>query len=354
MIGGGLSGSSAAFSLARSGKAWVTVFDQGRAPGGRCSSRRYEELDFDHGLQFIRKEEEPCMVVDELVRDSVLRPWMPKLFSLGEKTATRQWGFFDVLKPRGSLFVGSPSSSAICAHLLKRDRINLKSSTRVDSVSLSDNGTWTVEGEEFDALIVSDMLAASPRSPSYIKAEGEQANEVMSRFYEAGGGFQGHTIFSLMLLTDQPLPFDAASVTARHISFIVDESSKPGRSLATSDGKRPITVITNEQFGATLSGRDGDGKLPPQSPAYLEERCRLIMQGLKDDLKSFDIQVKEPSFFKCHRWGSAYPRSRPESIDLCSMNITGRFAVASDFLEGKGAASAIKSGQMAAKSILES
>ena len=56
IIGAGLSGLSCANALAEAG-ASVHVFDKGRGPGGRTSTRRVEvdgaRLSFDHGAQYL-------------------------------------------------------------------------------------------------------------------------------------------------------------------------------------------------------------------------------------------------------------------------------------------------------------
>jgi predicted NAD/FAD-dependent oxidoreductase len=51
IIGAGISGLMAATYLAEKGKNSV-LFDKGRGPGGRMSTRRFGEFRLDHGAQF--------------------------------------------------------------------------------------------------------------------------------------------------------------------------------------------------------------------------------------------------------------------------------------------------------------
>ena len=51
VIGAGLAGLAAARELQAAGHQ-VVVFDKGRGPGGRLSSRRAEPFAFDHGAQY--------------------------------------------------------------------------------------------------------------------------------------------------------------------------------------------------------------------------------------------------------------------------------------------------------------
>ena len=51
VIGGGIAGAIAARRLRDEGF-MVTVLDKGRGPGGRCSTRRADDLYFDHGAQY--------------------------------------------------------------------------------------------------------------------------------------------------------------------------------------------------------------------------------------------------------------------------------------------------------------
>ena len=51
VVGAGVAGLACAQRLRASGRT-VVVFDKGRRPGGRVSTRRHDGLQFDHGAQF--------------------------------------------------------------------------------------------------------------------------------------------------------------------------------------------------------------------------------------------------------------------------------------------------------------
>ena len=54
VCGAGVAGSFLAHALDRSGLFQVSVFEVGRGPGGRSSTRRHESFSFDHGASCIR------------------------------------------------------------------------------------------------------------------------------------------------------------------------------------------------------------------------------------------------------------------------------------------------------------
>ena len=77
VIGAGLSGLACANALTERGFR-VNVFDKGRAPGGRTSTRRAEMHGFDHGAQYFT------------VRD-------PKLAELVALRSAQEWGVIEVV-----------------------------------------------------------------------------------------------------------------------------------------------------------------------------------------------------------------------------------------------------------------
>ena len=79
IVGAGLAGLSCALELGRGGHT-VTLFDKGRVPGGRLSTRivstRLGPVGFDHGAQYFTARDEAFRPeVDRWRRDGLVVPW---------------------------------------------------------------------------------------------------------------------------------------------------------------------------------------------------------------------------------------------------------------------------------------
>ncbi|MEO1170789.1 MAG: NAD(P)-binding protein, partial [Myxococcota bacterium] len=110
MVGAGIAGMFCARTLKDHGVP-VTVFDKGRGPGGRMSTRRQESHQFDHGAQyFVARDRDFRRYVLSWLEDEVVGRWEGKsgVWSAGEVALD------DAPKER---FVGTPSMSAVVSHL---------------------------------------------------------------------------------------------------------------------------------------------------------------------------------------------------------------------------------------------
>ena len=155
ILGGGISGLVAANRLEALGHE-VVVFDKGRGPGGRASSRRAAPYSFDHGAQyFTARDPEFRAALDGWLEEGLVQRWEGGIVSLENGTVT----------PVGESterFVAVPRMSSLAKHLAKG--LSLHSGVHVDSLSRSE-GRWEVSsvGEQlgvFDRLV----LAVPPRS----------------------------------------------------------------------------------------------------------------------------------------------------------------------------------------------
>ncbi|MGB5703206.1 MAG: FAD-dependent oxidoreductase, partial [Polyangiales bacterium] len=88
VIGAGLSGLACASALERRDFD-VRVFDKGRAPGGRISTRRVEiegtEVGFDHGAQYFTvRDSELAALVASWEKLGVAERWGGRIVAIGE------------------------------------------------------------------------------------------------------------------------------------------------------------------------------------------------------------------------------------------------------------------------------
>jgi len=82
VIGAGFAGVSCALALQSAGES-VRLFDKGRGPGGRSSTRRTDHGRFDHGAPFFAASDPRFLeVVDVWRGHGVAAPWPGRFISL--------------------------------------------------------------------------------------------------------------------------------------------------------------------------------------------------------------------------------------------------------------------------------
>ncbi len=143
IIGAGLAGLACAARLARAGQS-VSLFDKGRGPGGRMSSRRVAtdagEAGFDHGAQYFTVRDDGFRAqVDAWHHDGLVAPW--------PAAGPDCW-------------VGTPAMNAPVKRLAAS--ASVRWNTRVDALS-GEPGRWTLRGaglesggdeEPFDTVLL--------------------------------------------------------------------------------------------------------------------------------------------------------------------------------------------------------
>lgn len=109
IIGGGVAGAMAARTLIDHG-AEVVVFDKGRGPGGRVSTRREGESAFDHGAQYLSVRSEWFgRLVQSWEEQGIVARWEARVGRL-------KGGKVEEITPR-KLVVGQPGMNAVVQHL---------------------------------------------------------------------------------------------------------------------------------------------------------------------------------------------------------------------------------------------
>lgn len=286
IIGAGLAGLAAARRLTAAGMA-VTLFDKGRGPGGRLSTRRAGDWRFDHGGQFVT------------ARDPAFQSVMAGLLRSGH--AARWNGRIVRLEADGSIsphpverFVGTPGMNALI-HGLAADLPPAAAprwGVRVASIA-GGPGDWHLTGEEgadlghFTRLVLAmpapqvvDLL----RSPAPALAE-QAGTAIMAPCWALMLGFAGAT---------PDIGWDAAFVAGaggedRPFSWIAHDGAKPGRGGAAS-------------WVAHAS--------PEWSARHLEETAEQVTGPLLTAFAAATGIHATPAFMAAHRWRYAIP-TRP-------------------------------------------
>ncbi len=142
VIGAGLAGAAAARSLMAAG-ASVTVFDKGRGPGGRLSTRRAEtplgEMCFDHGAQYVTATSSSFSAFLSAAGDAgVAAPWLARLVSIDRA------GNVDALRGEAR-WVGLPGMSALVKYAL--NGVEVRQTRRAKRLTGAP-GSWTIRFED--------------------------------------------------------------------------------------------------------------------------------------------------------------------------------------------------------------
>lgn len=205
IVGAGIAGLACAEELARQGFT-VQLFDKGRAPGGRMSSRRMQtsagEALFDHGAQYFT------------ARDEAFQPEVARWSSEGIVAAWPASG-------TGG-YVGVPGMDAPVRFLAARQSVRWTTAVR----QIVKHGTqWRLLLDAGDAVDVDVVLVATPAE----QAAGLLAT-VAPPFADRARATTSEPCWSLMLaFNDEIAVSEDCWRSGEIISWAARNSSKPGR-----------------------------------------------------------------------------------------------------------------------------
>ena len=263
IVGAGISGLSCAAELQAAGYD-VTLFDKGRGPGGRMSSRRFStplgEAIADHGAQYFTARD-PAFVtqVQEWESAGIVAPWP------------------DISE---DVWVGVPTMNQIVRHMATT--LNVHWNVRITTASQTHNG-WTLSGEDqqvdghFDILV----LAIPSEQAVTILAQhdfGMAREAMLARFQPC---------WTAIFAFDAPLPTDASHLRDGDvIGWASRETNKPGRTglerwvvqASASWSADCLEEPAEEVAEALLTALAKELRLPPLQPiAQSTHRWRFAM-----------------------------------------------------------------------------
>mgnify|MGYP001795244970 CR=1 FL=1 len=328
IVGGGMAGLSAATTLASEGIV-VDVFDKGRGPGGRASTRRVDKADrsvtFDHGAQYFTvRDDRFAKVVERWISGGACAPWVGQIATLDTEGELQA-------KPEGpTRLVGTPRMNAIVSELAQSLPMNAKVafSTRVERVDRSSRG-WAVEGAEdalgdYDALIVT---APSPQSYELLRGKSDLAERAQE--------FTMQPCWAVMAAFDEPLPIEAdgvfVNVPGNPLSWLARDSSKPGR----PPGERWMMHADPE-----WSQKHVEDERPSVQTALL----RAMEQALQ-------LQLPDAAYVAAHR--RRYAQTSSAVDDGAAIDQLQNLAIAGDWCNGGRVEGAFLSGCIAADLVLK-
>jgi renalase len=316
VIGAGLSGAAAARMMREEGLEPV-LFDKGRGPGGRLSSRRAETsaglIRFDHGAQFVTaKTSSFHSFLSGAVEAGAAQLWEARLVSIdrgGNAHPLRQ----------AERFIGAPGMNAIVKHA--HADLDIQFQRRAVRIK-GEAAAWTVEFEDgaregpFERVALTlppeqliDFLARSDGDFAEIIAEANRAVV--------------EPCWTVMAVLDAPFDpeFDGAKVYGGAIRWMARMGSRPG------GAKEEALVIQAS---------------PDWSAAFLEETPDFIARQLCEEAY-VRFAMPKPVWSGAHRWRYAMvtePAGAP-----CATEEGGTVGVAGDWRLGGKAEAAWTSGE---------
>lgn len=158
VIGAGMAGLTVTRLL--SARGWdVTAFEKARGPGGRMSTRRRSEGQFDHGAQYftVRTPEFAAQVM-AWADLGVVAPWQARQARWGSN------GFVEVCSDE-TWWVGVPRMSALTRHL--SEGLAIQSATRVVALERA-SGVWTLTSESGELFGPYDWVVLTCPGPQAV------------------------------------------------------------------------------------------------------------------------------------------------------------------------------------------
>jgi predicted NAD/FAD-dependent oxidoreductase len=321
VVGAGIAGISAAQALRRAGHE-VVLFDKGRRPGGRCSTRREGAHSFDHGAQYFTvRDPDFGRTVEGLQRGGVVRPW-------GGRWCTLREGELEPLDDGTLRWVGVPGMSALPQAL--GEGLDLRFPVRVTALS-GEPGAWRlVHGEGGVEGPFASVLLCLPAPQAAALLAPLSALAALHARVQA---VEMQPCWAVLAAFDAslPLPFDGAFVERSPLAWAARDSAKPGR----PPGERWVLHAAG-----------------PWSAHHLEDDPQRVADGLVSALFAAVGRIRRrPTFLFVHRWRWARVEGGVDGACLhdpeAGVGLAGDWCAADGRIEG-----AWRSGQALARAIL--
>ena len=317
VVGAGMAGLTAASMLSEQGHD-VVVIEKARGPGGRMSTRRNEDLRFDHGAQyFTARDPRFLQRVMAWQERGLVSTWDARIATIGDRNGNKQTQNTD-------RFVAIPAMNAICGELA-RELPDCRFNWALRKLKQLENG-WILtsdKGETFECDVL--VLTTPPEQARQLLADPEINGLI--------GGVEMMPCWALMLVLDKPLfaEYDAAFVNAGPLSWVSSQLSRPERPKANA-----WVLHANPKWSST----------------HLERTTGEVRDLLSDAARALPLaQTFAVQSAVAHRWRYALAREPLNcgAIWLGSKNL----ALAGDWCNGSRVEGAFLSGIAAAGQIIQ-
>lgn len=263
IVGAGIAGLSAAVSLVAAGHE-VKLFDKGRGPGGRLSTRRAEfsgrNVSFDHGAQYFTARSDAFRdAVRQWQAEGVIAEWTPRMTE----------------RLNGPAYVGVAGMSRLVRHLASP--LNVSWASAVEAIS------GTAPALE---LLLAGGMRAGPFDRVIVAVPAEQASALLASAAPAlargARSSRSAPCWAVMLAYEKPtgIACDARQTNDGAIAWMARNSSKPERS-------GPETWVLHASAD--------------WSREHLEDPPAVVMDHLVDAFR-LQMNTAPPAFVAAHRW----------------------------------------------------
>jgi len=319
VVGGGAAGVACARALAATRE--VTLFDGGRAPGGRASTREGRSGAWEHGARVVdvdveRERERERDDDDDDAADAWMRDRAREgAFVRWEGAVVALRGGRAVKKRLGARRTATPSFGAVAKALL--EKVDLRASARVVGFEPDVDGAGVVvkyrsaapdEGGEtrsmsgFDVVVLADKNAANVADALGVEELARAMREVPSV----------PSLVLMVTLNRAPaIEFVGAEIENDDaLSWISNESSKPSR---RRDANCWVAHSTDAYARAkvNLDTRPGTREHDAWMDAVANEMSESLLRILREAEANADVDVDgaplEITYARAHRWGAAFP-----------------------------------------------
>lgn len=319
IIGAGLSGLTCARALTDEGLD-VKVIEKARGPGGRMSTRRADDWQFDHGAQyFTARDPEFSQQVDSWRHLGLVEKWAARI-------AVLDHGSIEVKGDSAERYVGVPGMNAICRHLAAG--LNVAYRTEVGNLERKKAGWSLTDANGADIGLFDTVVVSAPAQQSarlFENAALELATQ--ARAAEMAPCWAAMVGFARPLETE----FDGAFVVDSPLSWVARNASKPDRPGAES-------WILHAS--------------PEWSQQHLEiERERAAELLLESFNRALGRPVEAPAHLAAHRWRFALPIEPLAQPCLADPGL--RVVACGDWCGGPRVEGAYLSGRAAARLVAE-
>lgn len=326
IIGAGMAGLSAATALKAAGRD-VVLFDKGRGPGGRMSTRRAEtplgQARFDHGAQYFTARDPAFQAaIADWVEAGCVADWNGRFVEIDQSGQVRDASSY----PR---YVGVPGMNGVIRAMA--EPLDVTWGARVSAFSRA-AGVWTLDFEDGD--VKTGYEAVILATPS------EQARDLLSGHTDlfGDGGLDlalltakdSDPCWAAMMAFDAPvgLPWDGAKIAGDGLSWVARNSAKPER------GDMEAWVIHAS---------------PKWSKRHLEDDKEDVAPHLLAAFKALGATV-EPTYLAAHRW--RYAQVVIGQKEAANWSAAHQLGVCGDWMMGPRIENAWRSGQAIAQIIV--
>ena len=320
IIGAGIAGLSAARRFAEAGET-VRLYDKGRGPGGRLSTRRAQtpvgEVRWDHGAQYFTVRSKAFS--EEVVRlrdEGAVSRWRPRLADIRKRPEGWTVGVRPSQDDREALFVGTPAMNAVIKALA--NGLDMAWGRRVTGLR-RDGGSWRLDFE--------DGGSEGPFETVVCAVPAEQASVLLAGaspdLAAEAAGAHSAPCWAVMAAFDTPprIAWDGANVSGGALAWAARDSSKPGRGAAEA-----WVLHASAEWSRANTDLDRDA-----AAARLVAEFRDI------------TGLPEPAFAGAHRW--LYAKVETAAGSLYGWDGSARIAAIGDWRSGPRVESAWLSGQ---------